>query len=204
MEQILKEKNKLKKIKPIIFILLIATVIISGSTIAFFSIKESFGNKFKVKAFDISIEEPDFKGDFGSKTINIINNDSADVIIRVTINELWSRNQDDELVMLNNKVDGKDVVVKERGANWNDFIDGHDGWYYYKKVLKSDEKIELLKSIEKNTLIPEEKLKEYDSYDYELSYNYEGIQATEDAIKNIWELDANINEDGTISWNLVE
>ena len=203
MEQILKEKNNLK-IKPIIFILLIATVIISGSTIAFFSIKESFGNKFKVKAFDISIEEPDFKGDFGSKTINIINNDSADVIIRVTINELWSKNQDDELVMLNNKVDGKDVVIKERGTDWDDFIDGHDGWYYYKKVLKSDEKIELLKSIEKNTLIPEEKLKEYDSYDYELSYNYEGIQATEDAIKNIWELDANINEDGTISWNLVE
>ena len=196
----MKKIKKEIKIKPLIFILLISTIILTGATIAFFSARESFGNKFKVKAFDISIEEPDFEGEFGAKTVNIVNKDSTDIILRISINEIWSKNINDELVMLSNKVNGQEVVEKTRGINWEDFVDGKDGWYYYKKLLKAGEKIEVLKRIEINNTLNEEIKKEYESYDYELSYNYEGIQGTKEAIKEVWGLDVTINND-IINWN---
>lgn len=102
---------------------------------------------------------------------------------------------------LSNIINGNDVVTKNWTPTWNNFIKGPDGWYYYNKVLDSNANIQILESISLRTdLINDSNCYEdYNNYEYELSFNYEVIQADTSAIKDIWGINASINE-GDIIW----
>lgn len=214
--------NKYKKIKPIIFISLGLLIFIIGITYAYFYSRNIFENKFKTSAYDVELSE-EFKNDWGTKKVNIINKDTTPVVIRVNYNEIWSEKDFDNLndnfdtttscrilsnndntkkYTLSNLLNGEEVVTKNWTSTWNNFSKGNDGWYYYNKVLDSNTSIQILESISlrEDLLADSNCYEDYNNYEYELSFNYEAIQADEQAIKEIWNYEADLNNGDNI-WN---
>lgn len=221
--------TKAKKIKPILFIILMSFIFIIGFTYAYFYLRGTFANKFKTSAYDVELSE-EFNNDWGTKKVNILNKDNTPVVIRINYNELWSEreksndniltslndnnigintntcrskvySEDPKKYTLSNIINGEDVVTKNWTSTWHNFIKGSDGWYYYNSVLTPNSSIQILESISlRNDLISKSNCYEdYNDYEYELSFNYEVIQANENAIKDIWGLNVSINE-GDIIW----
>ena len=193
--------EKLKNNKKVIIALLsLLTIGIVGVTAAVVYFKSELENKFNTSAYNIAIEE-EFYDDWGTKKVSIVNHDATPVVIRVAYIETWSDNNDDVSLQLSNKINGIDVVTKAWTDSWkNDFILNEDGWYYYKKVLTESEAVQILESINLNKEVADTSLENYNLYDYELDFRYEAIQATTDAVKEIWGLDVTING-GEITWN---
>ena len=203
-----KFNEKSKKLKPILFIILLLSISLVGITLAYFKTSEEYFNKFKVRAYNISLNEVGFTGDFGTKKVSIENKDEAEVILRISVNELWSKKVDNEKLIISNEIwdDTKksyeNVVNKEWTNNWDNFINGGDGWYYYTKILKGNSSIPILNSISlKEDLIKQTNEYEYyKTYDYDLTFNFEAVQATSSAVKKSWNKTVIINEDN-LSWN---
>lgn len=196
----MKVLRKLKNKK--IIILGIFLVGLIGVTYALFSNSVLFENKFKAASYDVILED-EFYNTWGTKNVSVKNNDTTPVVIRISYNELWSLEVGDTFLTISNKINDTDAVVKSWTEDWlNNFTDGNDGWYYYNKVLNKDETVLILTEIQKNeTLIASSNDKEYyDTYNYELDFNYEAIQATKEAIKEIWNYDIEIDNDGVIEW----
>ena len=197
----LKGKSKLKfKIKYLIFILplLIATIAITYAVL--FS-TSSIANRFESMKYDVTLEE-EFYDDWGTKKVYIKNKEEATpVVLRVSYIEFWSKELDDKLLTLGSKIDEQDVVKKNWTNTWtNDFVLGSDGWYYYKKVLNAGSTIQILESIEldEDVLSSSKDADNYREYDYELTFSYETIQATEKAVKQLWNKDITINGDNIV------
>ncbi len=189
-----------------------------GVTLAIVSIRNTFQNRFNTSTYKVGIEE-EFYNDWGTKIVNIFNQDQTPVALRVSYNELWSMTgsitntttckigqmqlDDGVVYTLSNKINGSEVVTKEWTSIWsNSFVKGSDGWYYYKKVLSNGEKINILRSIKLNdTLIKSSSCyRNYYDFKYNLDFNYEAIQATPDAIKLMWGYDVTISG-STINWS---
>lgn len=205
--QIIKSMKKRQKLKKNIykFILLIAIFLIFGGiggTIAYFATQKEVKNEFKALTYNVDIVETS-SNTFGTKVVNIINKDTTPVVIRVGYIETWSKEDGTSgYVTLNNVVNGTNVVNKEWSSTWqNNFTLGNDGWYYYTKVLKANEQINLINSISLNTSVinnsPDKD--DYLSYNYELNFGFEAIQATPDAVKDLWGFNITINNND-IKW----
>ncbi len=125
----------------------------------------------------------------------IINSNSGNCRIRLFGDEA-------NKTTLSNIINGEEVVTKNWTMTWNDFIKGKDGWYYYNKILDSNSSIQILESISlRNDLISSSNCYEdYNNYEYELSFNYEAIQANINAIKDIWGYNVTLNG-GDIIWD---
>ncbi len=197
------------KKKSILFLILLLTLVVVGGTIAYFSGTGIFKNEFTTSKYKISIEE-EFYNDWGTKKVSIVNKDSVDVVLRVSYDEIWTKlNEDSNTIdYLSNKIYDSDlermtdVVTKLWTDDWeNNFIDGHDGWYYYKKVLKANSNVQILSWIDLNVPLLEDNsvYEEYSYADYELVFKYEAAQLKEEAIKELWGLDVSI-ENGNITW----
>ena len=161
-------------------------------------------NRFKAMTYNVVLDE-EFYDDWGTKKVTITNRDSTNVpvALRVSFNEVWSNTVGDEYYTLSNKVNGLDTVKKEWTPTFlNDFVLSDDGWYYYKKVLNPEESVQILNSISlsDNVIVDSPYYEEYKKYDYELSFNYEAIQATEKAISDVWNIDVSKNGNN-INWN---
>ena len=197
-----KSKSKFKpKLMPLIFIALLLIVTVSITYAVLFS-TSSIANRFETMKYDVTLEE-EFNNDWGTKRVYIKNNEAATpVVLRVSYIEFWSKEVEDELLTLSNKIDEQDVVNKNWTSTWrNDFVLGSDGWYYYTKVLNAGSTIQLLESIEldENVLASSQDADKYREYDYELTFNYETIQATEKAVKQLWNKDITISGDN-VTW----
>ena len=161
-------------------------------------------NRFKAMTYNVVLDE-EFYDDWGTKKVTITNRDSTNVpvALRVSFNEVWSNTVGDEYYTLSNKVNGLDTVKKEWTSTFlNDFILSDDGWYYYKKALNPEESVQLLNSISlsDDVIVDSPYYEDYKKYDYELSFNYEAIQATEKAISDVWNIDVSKNGNN-INWN---
>ena len=193
----MKNKNK----KPLIFGLLLLTLAVIGGTFAYYYSEVVIPNRFKAMTYDVKLVE-EFDGVFGTKEVSIVNQEETNtpVVIRMSYNEYWDNS-------LNNKYNNTDVVTK----NWtNDFLndfryDSRSGWYYYTKVLNPESSVTVLNSTALNTNLvnasPDRS--SYLSSDYHLDFNYEAIQAKEEAILDIWGddlLNVSING-GNVSWS---
>lgn len=190
--------KKNKKIALFFLLGLVAVIGIAG-TYAYYTQNYVIPNQFKAATYDIGIEE-EFYDTFGTKRVYIVNKEetNADVVLRLNYNESWRKGD----FTLDNNINGVNVVDKNFTNTFtNDFILGDDGWYYYKKVLNAGERIQILESItKKQNLIDTSPYKaEYDSYDYELSFNYETIQAMPEAVSEIWGKTISING-GNVVW----
>ncbi len=195
------KKLKLNK-KPIIALITLLTIGVVGVVYALFGSNNSFINPFSTATYDVQIEEV-FEGKFGKKEVNFVNRGNTPVVIRVSYNEIWSLQDDDDfLLTLSNKINGKEVVDKKWTNEWlSDFILGPDGWYYYSKILNADSSVQVLESINLNlsVLANSPDYEKYFNYDYELDFNFEALQGDEKAIKDIWKYEVNINND-EVSW----
>lgn len=178
----------------LVAILLVATQV----SYAYFKSSESAENNFNTADYNIKLEEyfPTshwIEDTPLEKRVTISNNGEADVLLRISYNEMWYREVDNEKRILNNLVNGQEIVKK----NWteeflNDFV-LIDGWYYYNKVLSSGDTVTILESIEKltNDYSTDEK--------YELDFQYEVLQSHAESSKKVWGIDS-IILDGNVEW----
>ena len=195
--------RKIKK-KPLIFLLVLCLLGIVGTTFAYYYTEIAIPNQFKAMTYNVTIEE-EFNDTWGTKKVSFVNNEetNAPVVLRINYNELWRKEINGVNVSLDNNVNGVNVVTK----NWttaftNDFVDGGDGWYYYKKTLNAEESVQVLNSISLNeSLISTSPYyNDYKTYTYELDFNFEAIQANSSAISEIWGKNATITG-GDVTWS---
>lgn len=194
--------NKFKK-KPLFFLLLLLALGIVGTTFAYYYTEIAIPNQFRAMTYNVTIEE-EFNNTWGTKKVRFVNNEKTNtpVVLRINYNELWRKEVNGVKLSLDNNVNGTNVVTK----NWttaftNDFIDGGDGWYYYKKTLDAEASVQVLDSIALNeSLISTSPYyDDYKSYTYELDFNFEAIQASSSAISEIWGKTATISG-GNVTW----
>ncbi len=196
-----KIKSFCKKNKSLVFLMLLGLVVIVGGTYAYFTSRDTKENVFKTSKYDVKLDEdfdPSSWPDATKKEVVIKNAGTADVFIRMSYNETWVN---DAGSVLNNLYNGESVVTKTWASPLEDDWVYHDGWYYYKKILSGGTDLPLLNSIALNkTLIQDSPdQNKYLTYNYELSFNYESVQATSDAVSTLW--GHTVTVDGTnVSW----
>ena len=195
--------RKIKK-KPLIFLLVLCLLGIVGTTFAYYYTEIAIPNQFKAMTYNVTIEE-EFNDTWGTKKVSFVNNEetNAPVVLRINYNEAWRKEINGVNVSLDNNVNGVNVVTK----NWttaftNDFVDGGDGWYYYKKTLNAEESVQVLNSIflNESLISTSPYYNDYKTYTYELDFNFEAIQANSSAISEIWGKNATITG-GNVTWS---
>ena len=194
--------KKLKK-KPLIFLLALIAIGVVGTTFAYYYTEVSFPNQFRTMTYNVTIEE-EFNDTWGTKKVSFVNKEETNtpVVLRINYNELWRKEVSGVKLSLDNNVNGENVVTKNWTTDFtNDFIDGGDGWYYYKKTLNAEESVQVLNSISlKEDLISTSPYyNDYKSYTYELDFNFEAIQASSSAISEIWGKTATISG-SNVTW----
>ena len=194
---------KLKK-KPLIFLVALFATVFIGTTFAYFYSVHTYENDFNLADYNVELKEYFPKDEWDEdntldKRVVISNGGQADVLLRISYNEMWYREENGEKEILNNFVNGNPVVKK----NWtvaftNDFT-YKDGWYYYEKTLGTGESVTILDSIEKliTTIYTAENEK------YQLDFNYEILQADNHASLRVWGYDSTINEEGDVDWDFL-
>lgn len=188
--------------KPLIFLGLLLILGTVGTTFAYFYAEVVVPNQFRSMTYNVTVEE-EFYDDWGTKIVKFVNKEKSNtpVVLRINYNEFWRDTEDGVTYSLDNNFNGENVVEKRWTLDFtNNFIYGDDGWYYYKRVLNAEESVQVLESIAlKNDLIFSSVHRyDYYTYDYELDFNYEAIQADEKAISNLWGYDAIIEEDEVV------
>lgn len=195
--------KKLKNKKTLFFALLLLVLVGIGGTFAYYYSEATIANKFKTMTYNIALRE-EFNNTWGTKKVFISNEEetSTPVVLRVSFNEVWKVETEDGISFLPNSNGTDDFATKTWTNTFlNDFQCETDGWCYYKKVLNGQEEIQLLDSVNKNTTLisssPDYDV--YNDYDYELTFNYEAIQADAVAISEIWGIQTTIS-DGNVTW----
>ena len=194
----------MKKRKLIPLVLIILLILGLGIAYALYQSNITLPNEFKSMTYNIVLEE-EFYDTWGTKKITLTNRDPTNtpVVLRVSFNEIWSKTIQNQYLTLDNTVNGVNVVQKNWTSTFlNDFILDNDGWYYYKKTLNPEQSIQILNSIalQESIIQTSQYYQEYHNYDYELTFNYEAIQTTTQAIQSIWGKNATISG-GNVTWS---
>lgn len=191
----------MKKKRNVIFLVLMLLLGIVGTTYAYFTKSETFDNVFSIDNFNVVIEENFEEGAIlesessVSKEVFVANKENVPAIVRLSYNEsiisceLYDNVYKD---LTSNLYYDSYYISKIWTQNFLDNWYFYEGWYYYLKVLPALETVQILDSIS------------YENYGpcgtYNLDYNIEAVQATSDAVKELWNQDVVINDDGTVYW----
>ena len=193
---------KEKKFNIYLILGIFSLILLIGTAFAYYNYSHSYESEFITMTYNVKLDE-EFYNDWGTKKVVIKNEETSNIplVLRVSYDEMWSKEEDDSLNLLSNQVNGIDAATKEWTETFlNDFILKEDGWYYYTKLLKGNGTIEILNSIHKNEdVVIDNPL--YNEYKYNLSFNYEAIQYSSDAIKDIWGMDITVDED-EVTWTI--
>ena len=144
------------------------------------------------------------------KEVRFKNTGSADVFLRIAYAETWvyteslSGGKTEQIILPNRSEPGNDdSIVSKEWHNWNDnWYDGGDGWYYYKKVLEAGKNTEeILKSVTFNDTdnYPDSR---YADAEYQLHFQVEAVQAgdelqvSKDAVKELFDKSISVDEKG--------
>lgn len=145
------------------------------------------------------------------KEVVFENTGTADVFLRIAYAETWiytetlSGGKDEQIILPNRRETGNDdsIVSKEWDSEWSQhWYDGGDGWYYYKKILKANEKTDkILKSVTFNDTdnYPDSR---YADAEYQLHFQVEAVQASDelqvskDAVKELFDKSISVDEKG--------
>lgn len=192
------------KIRSLLFLLGFFVLFSVGGTIAYYYQSVALPNEFQTLIYNVDISE-EYNDTWGTKKVYITNSDSSNtpVVLRININETWNKVEYGADVKLSNTINGTNVVDKDWTSTFtNDFIDGQDGWFYYKKLLSPNETIQILDSISLNTTLIESSpdYQDYLNFNYKLSINYEALGPNTNKISSIWNKTATI--DGiNVTWS---
>ena len=189
----------MKKNVILIFLLSFLTISSVGITFAYFYKNYAIPNQFKTMTYDVNIDE-EFYDDWGTKKVYITNNDvsNTDLVLRIKYIEIWSKTINNNVYYLSNTINGVNVVDKNWTSTFlDDFYDGLDGWYYYKKVFKPNETIQILNSISLNSIASSNS--DYTDSDYKLLFSYEALDLDSGLITDIWNKNITVNN-LSITW----
>lgn len=200
----LKSRKKANAVKLSGIALLAVAVAGIGGTGAVIQHRLAVKNTLKTPTIEVSINDKvgGTNGFKKQKAVSFKNEGTADVFIRVAYAEQW-KNGKNELLSSQNP-DGHDVAKKFNDSKMensmedmfpeDDWTLGNDGWYYYKRVLKAandgdtyDETAKLLTDVDFSNVASQ--VPEYNGADYELHFQVEAVQASDDYNLNIKAVD---------------
>lgn len=179
-----------------------------GGIYAWSKLSASVTNNIKTPTVDTEVVEKFDKDstvdwfDQVEKEVQFKNTGTAPVFLRVSYAEFW---KDADGKVISGLVDGNEVVNKNWTEAWqNDWFDGGDGWYYYKKVLPANEMTaKVLTSLKFDSNYAEI----YQTADYTLKFVSEAVQYSDDDSVNHRAVQANFGRDfkvisnNVITWN---
>jgi len=169
-----------------LFVFSLVALLVVGGTMAWFTDTKEASNKFTAGTVKIQILEngqtnPVVKenvnpGDIYDKEVKVESLGSKRTYVRVSINPVWEGN-----LPINNVnlifADG------ELGTHW---VDGGDGWYYYKHILAAGAVTEPLLS--KVEIIGSLTGDDYQGKKLTVNVKAEAVQASHEAYKDAWGL----------------
>lgn len=189
----LKSRKKANAVKLSGIALLTVAVAGIGGTGAVIQHRLAVKNTLKTPTVEVSIDDIVGKTDGSKKQkeVSFKNQGTADVFIRVAYAEKWEN--ENELLSSQNP-DGHDVAKKFNDSQIENSMEemfprdewtlGNDGWYYYRHVLKAandgdtDQTKPLLTAVDFSNISSQES--EYNGADYELHFQVEAVQASDD------------------------
>lgn len=162
-----------KRVIAIPLVVLLALVV--GITSAWFLASESKASEFKMGTVKVEVLEPGFNDLTGiqtgtyNKNVKVISRGTKRTYVRVSLAKEWTEpSLPTSNVQLN--------------LNLTDWVDGNDGFYYYKYYLTKDQETSfLLQSVTFNSVGPE-----YKGQTFTIKALAEGVQITHEGWKDIW------------------
>ena len=193
----------------------IATIILTITTVAslaYLTSKESVKNSFgigKIEATVVENFDENNAKDLSTnksieKTVAVTNTGKNPEIVRVIINPQWKGKAKDNNIPVSAS---NQVELNFRKGFENDWIEGKDGYYYYKHILepkygntgtlepKKYETSTLLESVSMNKNITDEEKKEFSNRELVVNVSAEAIQVNYDAIKESWNINNTMDKD---------
>lgn len=193
----------------------IATIILTITTVAslaYLTSKESVKNSFgigKIEATVVENFDENNAKDLSTnksieKTVAVTNTGKNSEIVRVIINPQWKGKSNDNNIPVSAS---NQVKLNFRKGFENDWIEGKDGYYYYKHILKpkndktgslEDDESKtstLLESVSINKNITDEEKKEFSNRELVVNVSAEAIQVNYDAIKESWNINNTMDKD---------
>lgn len=216
----LKSRKKANAVKLSGIALLAVAVAGIGGTGAVIQHRLAVKNTLKTPTVEVSIDDIVGKTDGSKKQkeVSFKNQGTADVFIRVAYAEKWE-NDENELLSSQNP-DGHDVAKKFNDSQIENSMEemfprdewtlGNDGWYYYRHVLKAandgdtDQTKPLLTAVDFSNISSQES--EYNGADYELHFQVEAVQASDDyelnveAVDTVFGSEVRLNETQPDNW----
>ena len=208
----------MKKNKKSLFLLGVTALIVTGATFAVWHQNIQKTNHLKADNLDAEVVEEFVESEpegTVTKEVSFKNTGTTDVLVRIAYVENWQKKDTDgNSVLLNNKIDEKEVASKNWTKTFSDrWQKGTDGWFYYRYVLLKGESTD--KILESVTFpdYEQEAYRDYADAEYSLHFKVEMLQAStgdatlnkdkvnEDASKTVFGKKATVNDDGTVIWN---
>lgn len=217
----LKSRKKANAVKLSGIALLAVAVAGIGGTGAVIQHRLAVKNTLKTPTVEVSIDDIVGKTDGSKKQkeVSFKNQGTADVFIRVAYAEKWEN--ENELLSSQNP-DGHDVAKKFNDSQIENSMEemfprdewtlGNDGWYYYRHVLKAandgdtDQTKPLLTAVDFSNISSQES--EYNGADYELHFQVEAVQASDDyelnveAVDTVFGSEVRLNETQPDNWEI--
>lgn len=189
-------------------ILIITTV----ASLAYLTSKESVKNDFEIGKIEATVDEKFNRNDAKDlstnksieKTVAVTNTGKNPEIVRVIINPQWKENSEDNNISVSAS---NQVELNFRKGFEDDWIEGKDGYYYYKHILKpkndnivysegdKSKTSTLLESVSINKNITDEEKKEFSNRELVVNVSAEAIQVNYDAIKDSWNINNTMDKD---------
>ncbi len=150
-----------------------------------FTSKDSVTNNFETSSVKLDINEKftppkAWDGSNYEKIVNIKNVGKADSLVRVAITTRWLDHDGNPWLGNNNYVELQ--YPQDFNENW---LNGNDGFYYYKKELKVNEMTsKILEGVKLN--IPSNFKKMYSGKQLIVDIDIEGVQTKNEAYKKLW------------------
>lgn len=173
----------------------LAVLLVVGGTMAWFtSTPAAVENTFTAGTVDIDLLENGEvyenglqftnvnPGDSYAKKVEVRNNGSKQTYVRVKVDYLWT------LINPPEGFDEDELNVAEIDFNTAKWIDGEDGYYYYKDIVKTTGNLEPL--FNTVTFKGLEMGNEYQGSTFKITLKAEAVQASHEAYKDVWGLNA--------------
>lgn len=193
----------MKKNKALLAIILLLTVFLVGTTIAYFTSTGVFSNVFTTTPYhtefplDVEISENWLPGETQNATVNVKNSSSIAAVVRLSYTEEWTANDG---TILANTIGGENVAIINF-INENDWVKKGD-YYYYQKILAVGEtSSDFIKTVTLNPILESTytctKTSDnttsctstgtgYDNATYKINVTVELLQA--DAAEEVWNM----------------
>jgi hypothetical protein len=188
--------HTLGKRQTVILIAIGVLAVACATTIFSYAVSHNFStveNQVSLATSGVTIVQ-DSEAGFGRHRVSFKNgydDGYSKVLLRIAYSETWTKADG---TVISNIASNNNVVAKNWTTDFvSDFVDGHDGWYYYTKVLNPTESVQVLESISLSD-------QSYSVYNYDLAFRFESVQADATAANTLWGKTVTVGNDGTATW----